>query len=85
MINIQSPTFSNSGKMDLLNKLSPSMRNKRIPSLQEASNNNFHWNRVNSCKKLESASMAIERNRKRSHNSQQRVKNKINVSHNMAE
>lgn len=54
MFNIQSPTFSSSSKIDLASKLSPSFRNKRIPSGQD--NFTCHWNRVNSCKKLDSPS-----------------------------
>jgi hypothetical protein len=54
MINIQSPTFSSSSKIDLASKLSPYFRNKRVPSSQD--NYTCHWNRVNSCKKLDSPS-----------------------------
>lgn len=53
MINIQSPTFSSSSKIDLASKLSPCFR-KRVPSAQD--NYTSHWNRVNSCKKLDSPS-----------------------------
>lgn len=34
IMNIQSPQFSSSSKIDITSKLSPSLRNKRIPSLQ---------------------------------------------------
>ena len=50
MINIHSPTFSSSSKIDIASKLSPGFRNKRIPSAQDSYV--CHWNRVNSCKKL---------------------------------
>ena len=59
---MQSPTYSNSSKHDLINKLSPTFRNKRVPSAQDnySSGASLPWNqsshpqRVNSCKKLES-------------------------------
>ena len=76
MINIQSPHFSHSSKIDLLNKLSPGGRN-RIPSTQEVYTSS-QWNRVNSCKKLDSPSKFSEKKRKRSQNSQH--KNKIKKS-----
>lgn len=70
MINIQSPHFSNSSKIDIINKLSPSYRN-RVPSVQEACSSS-QWNRVNSYKKLDSPNKLSEKKRKRSQNSQSR-------------
>lgn len=77
MLNIQSPQFSNSNRFDFSSKLSPLFRSKRAPSCQDTCT---HWNRANSCKKLESPSKAPEKNRKRSQNSQQRVKSRTNLS-----
>lgn len=54
MISVQSPQFSSSSKIDLAAKMSPSFRYKRIPSAQD--NYNSHWNRANSCKRLDSPS-----------------------------
>lgn len=83
MLNIHSPHFSSSSKIDLVSRLSPCFRNKRIPSAQD--NYACHWNRANSCKKLDSPTKISEKNRKRSHNSQQRMKSKVNLSHNIVE
>lgn len=83
MINLQSPTYSSSTKFDIAYKLSPVFRNKRAPSCQD--NYVTHWNRVNSCKKLDSPSKMSQKNRKRSHHSQQRVKSKINLSYNIVD
>ena len=84
MQNSQSPHFSSSHKIDISSKLSPQFRNKRIPSSQD---NCPNWNRANSCKKFESPAKVCEKNRKRSQNSQQRVKSKTNLSinHNIAD
>jgi len=84
MLSIQSPHFSSSNRIDISSKLSPPFRNKRIPSSQD---NYSSWNRAISCKKLESPSKFCEKNRKRSQNSQQRVKSKTNLSinHNIAD
>lgn len=35
MLTIQSPHFSNSSKVELLSHISPTFRNKRIPSAQD--------------------------------------------------
>lgn len=52
-MSLGSPHFSHSAKVDILNKLSPSGRNNRIPSSHEGYSAS-QWNRVNSSKKLDS-------------------------------
>lgn len=54
MINLQSPHFSHSSKIELMNKMSPSVRN-RVPSTQDLYTSS-QWNKVQSCKKLDSPS-----------------------------
>lgn len=47
MLNIGSPHFSTCSKAELLSRLSPSFRNKRVPSAQDnysQSNGNLHKN-----------------------------------------
>jgi hypothetical protein len=83
MINAQSPQFCNSGKIDL-SKLSPCIRSKRTPSASD--NFSCYWNRANSCKRLDSPSEMSEKQRKRSHNSQKRMKSKSNnISNSIAD
>lgn len=79
MININSPQFSNSSKIDISAHLSPSFRNKRVPSVQEIYSSS-HWNRVNSYKKLDSPSKLSDKKRKRSQNSLHKNKGKNNQS-----
>jgi hypothetical protein len=84
MINVQSPQYSSSSKIELTAKMSPCFRNKRIPSAQE--NAAAYWNRANSCKRLDSPVDTSDKQRKRSHNSQQRMKHKSNnISHSVVE
>lgn len=79
MLNLHSPQFSNSSKIDIASHLSPSFRNKRVPSVQEIYSSS-HWNRVNSSKKLDSPSKLSEKKRKRSQNSQHKNKPKNSQS-----
>lgn len=79
MLNIHSPQFSHSHKIDIGAHLSPSLRNKRVPSVQEIYSSS-HWNRVNSSKKLDSPSKLSEKKRKRSQNSIQKHKSKNSQS-----
>ena len=72
MINIQSPSFSNSSKIDLLNKLSPSYRN-RIPSVNDIYSS--QRNKVHSSKKIDSPTKMSERRIQRSHSKNQAKKN----------
>ena len=57
-----------------MNKMSPSVRN-RVPSTQDVYSSS-QWNRVNSCKKLDSPTKLSDKKRKRSQNSQYRNKMK---------
>lgn len=65
---IHSPQYSNPNRINLTSFASPTYRNKRIVSAEL-----YSAQRVNSCKKLDSPSKALDKMRKKSQNNQQHL------------